>query len=271
MSFETFLKKHPLFHRQELVEYLQEQGNYNQNTLKAALQYHLAQKHIARIRRSYYVVTDELLPGSVIESDPILIAGNMTKDAVISYHSAMAFHAFAYSIMSVTYFNSIERIGSINRKFGQFKQIIHPIALKPNDIFLETKKYDRMGLDIRVTSVERTLVDSLNRPNLSGGWEEIWRSFESVNFLDLERLINYALRLNNSTTIAKLGFFLEQHKDQFSVNELELSKLTHHRPKTRHYMDRKYKGSVSNLSRWNLIVPDILISKTWEEPHNDFV
>ena len=54
---------------------------------------------------------------------------------------------------------------------------------------METHVYDRMGMDVRVSSIERTLVDSLHRPNLSGGWEEIWRSFESVNFLDLDQLI----------------------------------------------------------------------------------
>ena|SRR3989338_2676183 len=266
MSFEAFFKKHPLFHSKELVEYLQSSGEFNQNTLKAALQYHLTKKHLARIRRGYYVVTNDYFPGVHIESDYLLIAGRMAQDAIISYHTAMEFHALAYSVSSIIYFNSDERIGKIVGEHGQYQRSGHPSALKPDNVFLETKRHDRSGMDIRVTTVERTLVDCLHRPDLAGGLEEIWRSFESINFLDITRLIRYALQLGNATTIAKLGFFLEQHQEHFSVKEAQLDQLVQHKPISRHYMEKSSKGSVKNLSRWNLIVPLAVINKVWEEP-----
>lgn len=269
MSFETFFKKHPLFHYEELVEYLRSSGDFNQNTLKAALQYHLAKKHLARIRRGYYLVTNSYLPGIHIENDYLLIAGRMTHDAVISYHTAMEVHAIAYSVNSIIYFNSNERIGRLACEYGEYQQLAHPAKLKPNNMFLETKLHDHMGMDIRVTTIERTLVDCLYHPELSGGWEEIWRSFESINFLDIERVIQYALELGNATTMAKLGFFLEQHQEQFSVKDEQLSTLIHYKPRSRHYMEKTYKGPVKNLQRWNLIVPLYVINKNWEEPHND--
>ena len=269
MSFEAFFRNYPLFHYEELVKYLQSSGVFNQNTLKAALQYHLAKKHLARIRRGYYLVTNDYLAGTHIESDYLLIAGRMTEDAVISYHAAMEFHALAYSVGSIIYFNSNERIGQVVCEYGQYQQIAHPTALRPDHVFLETKSHDRMGMDMRVTTIERTLVDSLHRPELSGGWEEIWRSFESINFLDIERMINYAVQFGNATTIVKLGFFLEQHQEQFAIKEEYLNQLAHHKPKSRHYMEKSYKGPVKNLQRWNLIVPLAVINKTWEEPNND--
>jgi len=88
----------------------------------------------------------------------------------------------------------------------QFRAIAFPKVLK------EKKKQsfgvvvaDRLGLDVRVTGLERTLVDVLDRPDLEGGWEEIWRSLESVEFFDLDQVIKYALLLGNATTIAKVG------------------------------------------------------------------
>lgn len=46
------------------MEYLRLSDDFNQNTLlKATLQYHLAKKHLARIRRGYYLVTNNYLPG----------------------------------------------------------------------------------------------------------------------------------------------------------------------------------------------------------------
>jgi len=269
MSFENFFKDHFLFHSEELVAYLRSQDNFNSHTLKAGLKYHISKNHLARIRRGYYLVKSDYLPGVYVENDALLIAGRMTSDSVISYHSAMEFHGLAYSMHSLVYFNSDEKIGELNCPYGHYQQIVHPLALKPDHLFLETKVHDRSGMDIRVTTIERTLVDCLHRPNFCGRWEEIWRSFESVSFLDIDRVIQYALQLGNVTTIAKLGFFLEQHQEQFSVKEELLNELARSRPKSRHYMEKNYQGPVKNLTRWNLIVPLAVIEKTWEEPNHD--
>jgi hypothetical protein len=68
---------------------------------------------------------------------------------------------------------------------------------------------ERQGVVIEVTTLERTLVDVLDRPDLAGGWEEVWRSLELVEFFEIGQAVDYALRLGNRTTNAKLGFFLE--------------------------------------------------------------
>ncbi|OGA43455.1 MAG: hypothetical protein A3G24_12650 [Betaproteobacteria bacterium RIFCSPLOWO2_12_FULL_62_13] len=65
---------------------------------------------------------------------------------------------------------------------------------------------------MRATTLERTLVDVFARPDLAGGWEEIWRSLETVEFFDLDVVVQYVLLLENATTAAKVGFFLEQHQ-----------------------------------------------------------
>jgi predicted transcriptional regulator of viral defense system len=44
---------------------------------------------------------------------------------------------------------------------------------------------ERTGLQVRVTSLEGTMVDLLDRPELGGGYEGIWRSLEAVEFFDL--------------------------------------------------------------------------------------
>ncbi len=82
------------------------------------------------------------------------------------------------------------------------------------------------------------MVDVLSRPDLSGGREEIWRSLESVEFFDLEKEVEYTLLLQNATTAAKVGFFLEQHREAFMVEEKHLNPLHDLRPRQPHYLDR---------------------------------
>ena len=86
-------------------------------------------------------------------------------------------------------------------------------------------------MEIRVASLERTLVDVLDRPDLSGSWEEIWRSLESIEFFDLDKVVEYALLLGNATTVAKVGFFLEQHRESLMVEDRHLQPLHEVRPK----------------------------------------
>ncbi len=124
---------------------------------------------------------------------------------------------------------------------------------------------DRSGMEVRVTSLERTLVDLLNRPDLSGGWEEIWRSLESVEFFDLDKVVEYALLLGNATTAAKIGFFLEQHREPLMVEEKHLESLHGLRPRQPHYLDRDKRKSGRLVSGWNLVVPREVFERTWAE------
>ena len=99
-------------------------------------------------------------------------------------------------------------------------------------------RQDRSGVEILVTGHERTLVDVLDRPDLTGEWEEIWRSLESVEFFDLDQVIEYAGLLDNATTAAKVGFFLQQHRDDLMVEDAHLDVLRRMRPKQPHYLTR---------------------------------
>jgi predicted transcriptional regulator of viral defense system len=76
----------------------------------------------------------------------------------------------------------------------------------------------RQGVTLKVTNLERTLVDILDRPDLGGGWEEIWRSLDHLIHFDPTKLIKYTLLLNNATTVSKVGFFLEQRPAHLKID-----------------------------------------------------
>jgi predicted transcriptional regulator of viral defense system len=126
------------------------------------------------------------------------------------------------------------------------------------------KEMDRAGTTVRVTTLERTLVDLLDRPDLGGGWEEIWRSLETVEFFDLDVVAQYSLLLENATTIAKVGFFLEQHKERLMVDESHLERLRARRPREPHYLARGQRGG-RLVAGWNLVVPAKVLERSWAE------
>ena len=136
-------------------------------------------------------------------------------------------------------------------------------------INFDVQTIDRLGLNIKVTSLERTIVDVLDRPEYAGGWEEIWRCAENIPVLNLEKMVEYTFSLANATTIAKVGFFLEQHKQQFSVDESILELLETKKPSNALYLERVKRESGKLITRWNLMVPTSILERSWEEPNND--
>jgi hypothetical protein len=69
-----------------------------------------------------------------------------------------------------------------------------------------------------------------------------------------------------ATILASDGgaYFLEQHQKDLGVHEATLKTIEGLRPQGRHYLDRSAGGRLAK--RWNLIVPDSIWERRWEEP-----
>ncbi len=198
--------------------------------------------------------------------DPYLIASRMTPDATLAYHSALELHGRAYSVHHQTVIISRHRLRPWSFQGVAYRSVAPPKALRDRGQELAgVETVDRVGLDVRVTSLERTLVDVLDRPDLGGGWEEIWISLESVEFFDLDAVLDYTLLLDNQTTAAKVGYFLEEHREPLLVDDAILETLRRHRPSKPHYIDRGIRQRCRLVAGWNLVVPEVLFQRSWEE------
>ena len=115
---------------------------------------------------------------------------------------------------------------------------------------------DRQGIRVRLTSIERTLVDAFDRLTLSGGWEEIWRSLEGLDlYLDFALITRYVALLDNATTAAKVGFFLESFRERLQVPPAVIEVLKRQSPKQPHYVERNRRGDARLVTGWNLLIP----------------
>ncbi|MFZ0449021.1 MAG: hypothetical protein WAL98_07235, partial [Desulfatiglandaceae bacterium] len=198
--------------------------------------------------------------------DPYLVAAKMNPDAVLAYHSALEFHGKAYSVHTRLHYVSESKSMPLTFRGHEFIRAPVPPALraKGEEMFGVTR-CNRAGVHLRVTSLERTLVDVLDRPDLSGSWEEIWRSLESVEFFDLDQVITYVLLLENATTAAKVGFFLDQHKEALMVEDVHLEPLRGMRPRQPHYFVRGKRENCRWVREWNLMIPVDILTMSWGE------
>ena len=267
MKLDEFFARYPIFRVEELTEYLSVKGSTNPSTRKALLAHHHDTGRILRIRRGLYATIPLGIPADSFSVDPYLLAGRITDDAILGYHTSLEAHGRAYTIYErFTYLTKRSLGRSFHFQGRIYQGVSHPKALRRTDqeeLYVQIQ--DRSGLDVKVTNLERSLVDVLDRPNLSGSWEEIWRSLESIEFLDLDMVLGYVTALENATTAAKVGFYLEQHREALMVSDEYIKRIKNLCPKSPHYMDRDYQDDGQLLADWNLIVPADVLQKNWEE------
>ena len=185
-----FFDQHPVFTHEEFKQFAISKGTANANTQKEMLAYHLKKQNIIRIRRGLFASIPISLR-STAESysvDPYLIAGRISKDAVLSYHTAFDFHGVSHSLFYQFTFMSQQNIRAFTFQQVRFIRLPFPKTLiKQNKTDAEVVTVDRQGLDIKVTTIERTIVDALDCPEYAGGWEEIWQSVGHISILNFDK------------------------------------------------------------------------------------
>jgi predicted transcriptional regulator of viral defense system len=271
MKLDEFFALNKVFTLKELEHCLSinQSSSAKNSTLYNLLIYHQKQGHILRIRRGLYYSIPKGMDSVHCPVDSFLVASKMAEDAVIAYGSALDLHGKLHSIQNrVVYLTKKRVMALFDFRDIKYQAVAIPSALKAaGQETFGVQSIDRLGQPVFLTTLERTLVDVLDRPYLCGSWEEIWLSLESIEYLDMDQVLKYALLLANSTTIAKLGFFLEAHREALMVPEHYLEELRKHCPAKPHYMDRNQNQSQKMIAKWNLVVPLSLINRSWEEPN----
>ena len=260
---EAFFDRHPVFSLADLRQFQKTRGTTGYRAAESLLAYYVGTERVVRIRRGLYAVVPRGIDADRFLPDPYLVASRLASDAILVYHTALGFHGRAYSVSSEYAFLSDRKVRSKEYRGCRFRRVAHPEALRrvgAEEFGVETA--DRQGLDVRVTSLERSLVDVLDRLDLGGGAEEVWRSAESVEYYDVTEVVKYTLLLQNATTAAKVGFFLEQHREQFTADTGQLAELREARPRQPHYMKPAPPGRLD--AAWNLIVPETILTRAWE-------
>jgi predicted transcriptional regulator of viral defense system len=103
---------------------------------------------------------------------------------------------------------------------------------------------------VMISDMERTIIDSLRRPDLAGGITEIakglWMRRDSLN---VKRLIDYALRLDLGAVVRRLGYLLERNG---MADETTLQPLRNKLSATYQRLDPVLPQEGPFLSRWRL-------------------
>lgn len=247
MTPDQFLASHRVFTRTEL---LAADPRRSAATVDRTLTRWRAEGRIEPVKRGLYV---RLEPGGGSLPDFALLAARMAPDAAAAWHTALEVHGCAQSLFERFTFVTWSNVKALTWRGRRFAPIRPSAALAEDsgEPWIEVHERDRQTL--RVTSIERTIVDVLDRPQLAGGIEEVWRSLAAVPAIDPAALLAYLQRLSSAKLAARVGYYLDTRREELAVPGSTLEALQHMLPSQPVFMDRRLGGRLD--TRWRVYVP----------------
>ena len=212
---------------------------------------HKAQQRglVTRLKPGLYnLVPFELGRTSEHIGSPYLIAREVAGNApyYLSHGTALELHRMLTQPNLIIYVSCTRRIRPQTIGGYEYRFVLVTEA----QMFGIAKHWVTKEQSVMISDMERTIIDSLRRPDLAGGITEIakglWMKRDSLN---IERLIDYALRLDVGAVLRRLGYLLERNG---MANETTLRPLRNKLSATYQRLDPVLPQEGSFLSRWRL-------------------
>ena len=262
MDYNNFFNRHPVFTLEEL-------RLVNQNQRPASvynnLKYYMKKGRVRIIKPGLYYVLPAGRNAEKYHTDSIHLASRLRKDSVLAFHTALDIMGYGHSLFHKFYYYSKMRMRKFFFNEDEFICIKVPESLRKKKMeMFGVEEIAYKNLPVQCTNRERTFIDCLNRPEYCGGIEELYRCIEKYPYVSFDEIIKYLDRFEKKVLYAKVGFFLQQHRDQFYVDDNILNDLKKHITSSIVYFDHN-RRSGKLIKEWNLVVPEIIIDRGWEE------
>ena len=198
---------------------------------------------IASVRRNLYVALS-LETGQPV-CNPYQIAAHISPDAYVSHHSAFEVHGMANQVFSDLYVSS----SAVFRPFEFDGKHFERVASVTDEGVKEIGK-------IRVTDLERTVVDSIKDFAKIGGLEELLRCLMMITYADADKLTQYLTIYDNCFLWQKAGYILSHFPNMKLPDSFFDTCKAKARKNVRYLYDElKFEDPVFDME-WNLYVPN---------------
>lgn len=215
----------------------------NENTAQSAI-LSLKKKGKAKsVKRNLYVIIS--LETHEPVSSPFEIASHITKSAYVSHHSAFEYYGLTNQIYTDIYVSSDERFSSFDFDGRTYRYI----SSKSRKGIVSLRK-------LRVTDIERTLVDSIKDFSKIGGLEELKTCISMITVIDENKVLEYLEEYDNGFLYKKTGYLImnSEISGKFSQHFYELCKKKAQNSVRYLYEELKTERAVYE-KEWKLFVP----------------
>jgi len=233
-----------IFHKKDVLSF-----THDENVAKDLLRRYKKTGLISQIRRDLYTATEFAYKTSI--ATKYEIASKITPSAYLSYHAALEYHGLANQVFYEIYVSSNERFknfeyDSIRYTYCESK-VTHGIINPPMDPL------------VKVTDLERTVVDCIDCIGRSGGLEELVVSFSLITYLEEEKLLEYLNEYQKQIIYQKAGFILYYFRNEMKLSDNFFDECRTKVGNSIRYLTDTYESN-TYFKEWQLYAPENILS-----------
>lgn len=219
------------------------------NAAKEILRRYKKQSLISQVRRDLYVATD--LASKVSLATKFEIAGHITPSSYLAYHAALEYHGLANQVFYELSVSSKEIFHSFD-----YDGIRYKCYMSRSEVGLVTPVTDSL---VRVTDLERTVLDCIDRIDLSGGLEELVACFAIITYVNESKLLDYLSHFGKQVLYQKAGFILGYFQKEMKLSDTFFDQCRSKIGKSTRYLTDTQESD-TYFSDWKLCAPQNILS-----------
>lgn len=202
--------------------------------------------YIERVKRDLYVAI------SLETQQPIasryVIASHISEDAAVSYHSAFEFYGYSNQVFYEAQVTSMIRFRNFEYNGVTYRRVAPRITSGITEIN-----------GTRVTTLERTVVDSINLFEKIGGLEELLRCLALIPTLNESALMSCLAEYESGFLYQKTGYILSAFAGSLGLSDSFFAMCKSRLPKGKSYLSSESQGFIWH-GEWKLYAPKNLMS-----------
>ncbi|MDR0863968.1 MAG: hypothetical protein LBO74_03435 [Candidatus Symbiothrix sp.] len=254
MKYIEALHELKIFHKKDIVILIEDE-----NAAKEILRRYKKQGLISQVRRDLYVVTD--LASKVSLVSKFEIAGHITPSSYLAYHAALEYHGVANQVFYELYVASEETFNNFD-----YEGISYTFCPSKSKVGIVTPLTDSL---IRVTDLERTMLDCIHRIDLSGGLEELVQCFVLITYVNESKLLDYLRNFDKQVLYQKAGFILSYFQKEMQLSDAFFEECKSKIGRSTRYLTDTQESD-TYFKEWKLCAPENILSFL-EQGGNEYV
>jgi len=191
-------------------------------------------------------------PGRVSPVNPYLVGSSLVEPYYFSYYTSNSHYGFTTQVPSTVYVASTKSKPELEWSGTLFK-----FVTLSKDKFFGYREEKVLDTLVYMASPEKSLVDSFDKPKYAGGVAQlsgaVWRGLPRV---DVEKLVEYAVRMGNQSLVKRMGFIVSFLMDEGLVkppqDEVE-NVLLSHVGESVIYLDSGRPKTGDLCSKWKVV------------------
>lgn len=173
-------------------------------------------------------------------SRPNYIGNKIVTPSYVSFWNALNFYGFTEQVPRRINFVTTKRKDDVTFEGYRFKYV----RLKPQRFFGYTREGEEFSF--LIADREKAIIDSIFLPKYAGGMEETYKALKrAINDIEKDKLTDYAIKMENKSLCARLGFLLK------SMGE-KSEKLKRNLPKSPIKLDPSKKKEGETDNEWKI-------------------